>query len=94
MSECRCAGFTRLCLVCVYVSVRVRVCLDVQVPHLCLFLVFQILAKHLDDGKINQLPLFLGEPAMVRCYVFLSVYCGIFNVMRMSSLGLGCGISE
>ncbi|XP_019807229.2 endoplasmic reticulum membrane-associated RNA degradation protein isoform X9 [Tursiops truncatus] len=25
----------------------------------------EILAKHLNDGKINQLPLFLGEPAMV-----------------------------
>ncbi|KAB1275522.1 Endoplasmic reticulum membrane-associated RNA degradation protein [Camelus dromedarius] len=30
----------------------------------------EILAKHLNDGKINQLPLFLGEPAMVKYLAF------------------------
>ncbi|XP_061284588.1 endoplasmic reticulum membrane-associated RNA degradation protein isoform X4 [Bos javanicus] len=29
----------------------------------------EILAKHLNDGKINQLPLFLGEPAMEKAAV-------------------------
>ncbi|XP_025150037.3 endoplasmic reticulum membrane-associated RNA degradation protein isoform X8 [Bubalus bubalis] len=29
----------------------------------------EILAKHLNDGKINQLPLFLGEPAMEKAVV-------------------------
>ncbi|XP_045721871.1 endoplasmic reticulum membrane-associated RNA degradation protein isoform X5 [Mirounga angustirostris] len=29
----------------------------------------EILAKHLDDGKINQLPLFLGEPAMEKAAI-------------------------
>ncbi|XP_054211842.1 endoplasmic reticulum membrane-associated RNA degradation protein isoform X5 [Homo sapiens] len=32
----------------------------------------QILAKHLNDGKINQLPLFLGEPAMEFLWDFLN----------------------
>ncbi|XP_034848057.1 endoplasmic reticulum membrane-associated RNA degradation protein-like isoform X2 [Mirounga leonina] len=32
----------------------------------------EILAKHLDDGKINQLPLFLGEPAMEFLWDFLN----------------------
>ncbi|XP_013366194.1 PREDICTED: endoplasmic reticulum membrane-associated RNA degradation protein isoform X2 [Chinchilla lanigera] len=32
----------------------------------------EILAKHLSDGKINQLPLFLGEPAMEFLWDFLS----------------------
>ncbi|XP_032693101.1 endoplasmic reticulum membrane-associated RNA degradation protein [Lontra canadensis] len=31
-----------------------------------------ILAKHLNDGKINQLPLFLGEPAMEFLWDFLN----------------------
>ncbi|XP_028702783.2 endoplasmic reticulum membrane-associated RNA degradation protein isoform X12 [Macaca mulatta] len=32
----------------------------------------EILAKHLNDGKINQLPLFLGEPAMEFLWDFLN----------------------
>ncbi|KAM6181933.1 endoplasmic reticulum membrane-associated RNA degradation protein [Erethizon dorsatum] len=32
----------------------------------------EILAKHLTDGKINQLPLFLGEPAMEFLWDFLN----------------------
>ncbi|XP_062953169.1 endoplasmic reticulum membrane-associated RNA degradation protein isoform X3 [Cynocephalus volans] len=32
----------------------------------------EILAKHLSDGKINQLPLFLGEPAMEFLWDFLN----------------------
>ncbi|XP_032263338.1 endoplasmic reticulum membrane-associated RNA degradation protein isoform X3 [Phoca vitulina] len=32
----------------------------------------EILAKHLDDGKINQLPLLLGEPAMEFLWDFLN----------------------
>ncbi|XP_044098026.1 endoplasmic reticulum membrane-associated RNA degradation protein isoform X6 [Neovison vison] len=31
-----------------------------------------ILAKHLNDGKVNQLPLFLGEPAMEFLWDFLN----------------------
>uniref|UniRef100_A0A2K6TMY6 ER membrane associated RNA degradation n=1 Tax=Saimiri boliviensis boliviensis TaxID=39432 RepID=A0A2K6TMY6_SAIBB len=37
-----------------------------------LFLLLIILAKHLNDGKINQLPLFLGEPAMEFLWDFLN----------------------
>ncbi|XP_063564083.1 endoplasmic reticulum membrane-associated RNA degradation protein isoform X4 [Gorilla gorilla gorilla] len=33
----------------------------------------EILAKHLNDGKINQLPLFLGEPAMEKAAVELLI---------------------
>lgn len=40
----------------------VRACVPADV----LVLVFQMLAQHLSDGEINQLPLVLGEPAMVR----------------------------
>ncbi|XP_059796774.1 endoplasmic reticulum membrane-associated RNA degradation protein isoform X4 [Balaenoptera ricei] len=32
----------------------------------------EILAKHLNDGKVNQLPLFLGEPAMEFLWDFLN----------------------
>ncbi|XP_023110385.2 endoplasmic reticulum membrane-associated RNA degradation protein isoform X2 [Felis catus] len=32
----------------------------------------EILAKHLSDGKLNQLPLFLGEPAMEFLWDFLN----------------------
>ncbi|XP_060986008.1 endoplasmic reticulum membrane-associated RNA degradation protein isoform X2 [Dama dama] len=32
----------------------------------------EILAKHLNDGKINQLPVFLGEPAMEFLWDFLN----------------------
>ncbi|GAB5572066.1 endoplasmic reticulum membrane-associated RNA degradation protein isoform X3 [Prionailurus iriomotensis] len=32
----------------------------------------EILAKHLNDGKLNQLPLFLGEPAMEFLWDFLN----------------------
>ncbi|XP_062043030.1 endoplasmic reticulum membrane-associated RNA degradation protein isoform X2 [Lepus europaeus] len=32
----------------------------------------EMLAKHLNDGKINQLPLFLGEPAMEFLWDFLN----------------------
>lgn len=32
----------------------------------------EILAKHLNDGEINQLPLFLGEPAMEFLWDFLN----------------------
>ncbi|XP_078226615.1 endoplasmic reticulum membrane-associated RNA degradation protein isoform X4 [Callithrix jacchus] len=32
----------------------------------------EILAKHLNDGRINQLPLFLGEPAMEFLWDFLN----------------------
>ncbi|XP_072878346.1 endoplasmic reticulum membrane-associated RNA degradation protein isoform X3 [Chlorocebus sabaeus] len=32
----------------------------------------EILAKHLNDGKINQLPLFLGEPAMEFLWDFMN----------------------
>uniref|UniRef100_A0AAA9TTR7 ER membrane associated RNA degradation n=1 Tax=Bos taurus TaxID=9913 RepID=A0AAA9TTR7_BOVIN len=37
-----------------------------------LYTTFDILAKHLNDGKINQLPLFLGEPAMEFLWDFLN----------------------
>ncbi|XP_062953170.1 endoplasmic reticulum membrane-associated RNA degradation protein isoform X4 [Cynocephalus volans] len=33
----------------------------------------EILAKHLSDGKINQLPLFLGEPAMEKTAIKLLI---------------------
>nr|XP_008993652.4 endoplasmic reticulum membrane-associated RNA degradation protein isoform X5 [Callithrix jacchus] len=33
----------------------------------------EILAKHLNDGRINQLPLFLGEPAMEKAAVELLI---------------------
>ncbi|XP_017363085.1 endoplasmic reticulum membrane-associated RNA degradation protein isoform X5 [Cebus imitator] len=34
----------------------------------------EILAKHLNDGEINQLPLFLGEPAMEKAVVELLIH--------------------
>uniref|UniRef100_A0A8D2BBW6 DUF4209 domain-containing protein n=1 Tax=Sciurus vulgaris TaxID=55149 RepID=A0A8D2BBW6_SCIVU len=37
-----------------------------------LYTTFDILAKHMSDGKINQLPLFLGEPAMEFLWDFLN----------------------
>uniref|UniRef100_A0A8C9KQ12 ER membrane associated RNA degradation n=1 Tax=Panthera tigris altaica TaxID=74533 RepID=A0A8C9KQ12_PANTA len=37
-----------------------------------LYTTFDILAKHLNDGKLNQLPLFLGEPAMEFLWDFLN----------------------
>nr|XP_020142906.1 endoplasmic reticulum membrane-associated RNA degradation protein isoform X2 [Microcebus murinus] len=36
----------------------------------------EVLAKHLNDGKINQLPLFLGEPAMEFLWDFLNHQTG------------------
>ncbi|XP_055288873.1 endoplasmic reticulum membrane-associated RNA degradation protein isoform X2 [Moschus berezovskii] len=42
----------------------------------------EILAKHLNDGKINQLPLFLGEPAMEKAAVRSLMNLAITYVSR------------
>nr|XP_020736260.1 endoplasmic reticulum membrane-associated RNA degradation protein isoform X5 [Odocoileus virginianus texanus] len=42
----------------------------------------EILAKHLNDGKINQLPVFLGEPAMEKAAVRSLINLAVAYVSR------------
>ena len=46
----------------------------------------EILAKHMSDGSMNQLPCFLGEPAMVkpmypqsRVFLVMNIICGVLR---------------